>query len=108
MFPSKNSSNAFLEWDEEKQYSVENIEVWIQEFMVLPLPSDGPIDVDALRHHFKEQVEARWVCDVAMDPCEPELYVRGSSSLQEVCDPGDPGLLRLCKECVPPRLFLSS
>lgn len=56
LYPSKDNSNQPLDWDENQEYTVANVEVWIQEFMVLPFPEDGTADVDSLRRHYKQQV----------------------------------------------------
>ena len=56
LYPSKDNSNPPLDWDENKEYTTNNVEVWIQEFMVLPFPETGTSDIESLRHHYKSQV----------------------------------------------------
>ena len=48
-----------MPWDEEKQYTVSNVEVWFQEFLVLPYPKEGTVSEDSLRQHFQKQVGER-------------------------------------------------
>ena len=43
-----------MPWDEEKQYTVSNVEVWFQEFLVLPYPKEGAVSDDSLRQHFQK------------------------------------------------------
>ena len=59
LYPSKDNANQPLEWDENKEYTATNVEVWIQENMVLPFPNpeEGKShDVESLRHHYQQQV----------------------------------------------------
>ena len=60
LFPSAHNHVAPLEWDEEKQYTAESVELWLEEWMVLPI-SDKSADEDALRRHFRERVKIRRV-----------------------------------------------
>ena len=55
LFPSAHNHVEPLEWDEEKQYPAESVELWLEEWMVLPM-SDKSGDEDALRRHFRERV----------------------------------------------------
>ena len=55
LFPSAHNHVEPLEWDEEKQYTAESVELWLEEWMVLPM-SDKSGDEDALRRHFRERV----------------------------------------------------
>ena len=56
LFPNDKRPNPPLEWDDEVHYTATNVEVWFQEYMVMPYPKEGPVDVEALRHHFTPQV----------------------------------------------------
>lgn len=56
LYPSKDNSNPPLDWDENKEYMANNVEVWIQEFMVLPFPDKETSDIESLRRHYKQQV----------------------------------------------------
>ena len=60
LFPSAHNHVTPLEWDEEKQYTAESVELWLEEWMVLPI-SDKSGDEDALRRHFRERVKIRRV-----------------------------------------------
>lgn len=56
LYPAKDNTNQPLDWDENKEYTATNVEVWIQENMVLPYPSEGSADIESLRHHYQPQV----------------------------------------------------
>ena len=55
ILPSNQGHQEYMEWDEEKQYTVNNVEVWFQEYMVLPYPKEGSFSEDSLRQHFEKQ-----------------------------------------------------
>ena len=56
LYPSRDNHLSPMEWDEEKCYTASSVEIWFQEFYVLPYPKEGTADVSTLRHHFKQQV----------------------------------------------------
>ena len=56
LYPSKDNTNQPLDWDDNKEYTATNVEVWIQEYMVLHYPDDGSSDIESLRHHYQPQV----------------------------------------------------
>ncbi|KAK8818502.1 hypothetical protein WA577_003805, partial [Blastocystis sp. JDR] len=58
LYPSRDNHLSPMEWDEEKCYTADNVEIWFQELYVLPYPKEGAADISSLRHHFKPQ---KWV-----------------------------------------------
>lgn len=89
-----------MEWDEEKQYTVNNVEVWFQEYMVLPYPKEGSFSEDSLRQHFEKQVVSVNRSHVEIYSCESKLYGSRCLAVFEVCDSWNPSVFRLCQECV--------
>lgn len=61
LYPSRDNHLSPMEWDEEKCYTADNVEIWFQELYVLPYPKEGAADVSSLRHHFKPQVRVERV-----------------------------------------------
>ena len=89
-----------MEWDEEKQYTVNNVEVWFQEYMVLPYPKEGSVSEDSLRQHFEKQVISAGEFHVEIYSCESKLYCSRCIAVFQVCDSWNSSFLRLCQECV--------
>ena len=100
ILPSNQGHQEYMEWDEEKQYTVNNVEVWFQEYMVLPYPKEGSFSEDSLRQHFEKQVVSVNRSHVEIYSCESKLYCSRRLAVFEVCDSWDPSVFRLCQECV--------
>ena len=89
-----------MPWDEEKQYTVSNVEVWFQEFLVLPYPKEGAVSDDSLRQHFQKQVGLGRERNAEVHPSQPEFPSFGSSAVFELCNSRNSRVFCLCEERV--------
>ena len=100
ILPSAQGHQEYMPWDEEKQYTVSNVEVWFQEFLVLPYPKEGVASDDSLRNHFQKQVGARRAGHAEVHPGQSEFPGLGSAAVSELCDSRNSGVFGVCQECV--------
>ena len=89
-----------MPWDEEKQYTVSNVEVWFQEFLVLPYPKEGAVSDDSLRQHFQKQVGLGRERHAEVHPSQPEFPSFGSAAVFELCNSRNSRVFCLCEERV--------